>query len=381
MPRVPEHLFVSHTSRQLAVKQQACAILDDSAIVIRMQASGVCGTDLAMLSGSRSCRADVLGHEGVGIVLSAPENSSVREGTRVIINPVHQTQPELVIGHSRDGVFRELFWLDSNEVLQGGLLVICPKACVIGSAELALAEPLASVLYSLELLREKKDATSLLIRGSGTVAILAAKIWSTFERCRAVLISKSETHARWLREAVRWPENVKVETVEAMHSVNRSDLTAIFDSGILCCSREDAPQGFHLLMDSVSDGATIDLMAGFPPEYSELRLGGVELDRIRWNNICGVQSNPTTRVIDQSTRKTLNLVGHRGTSERHILQAVNLLSRGPISLADIPHRQLVLRELPKAVSDMLSPQRQNMKWIKAIVTFPQETVGEANARG
>jgi len=379
VPSVPEHLFVSHTSRQLAVKQQPSTTLGDSAIVIRMQATGVCGTDLAMLSGTRACRAEVLGHEGVGVVLSAPENSGVRRGARVIINPVHRNRPELVIGHSRDGVFREFFWLDSSESVQGGHLVVCPKECSIGTAELALTEPLASVLYSLERLREKRDATSLLIRGSGTIAILAVKVWSTFQRCRAVLVSKSETHAQWLREAVRWPANVRVETIPAVPPMTVAAPNAGFDSGILCCSREDAPHGMHFLMDSVNDRATIDLMAGFPPEYEDQRLGAVRLDRIRWNNICGVQSAPATPIVDRSAKKTLTLIGHRGTSERHILQAVELLSRGVISLADIPHRQLTLRELPNTVSDMLSPKRQNLKWVKAIVTFPQETFGEANA--
>jgi len=133
-------------------------------------------------------------------------------------------------------------------------------------------------------------------------------------------------------------------------------------------------------MDSIQDCATIDLMAGFPPEYRDPRLGGIELDRTRWNNICGVQSAPPTTVTDHGTKKTLNLVGHRGTSERHILQAVEMLSSGAISLADIPHRKLTLRELPASVSAMLSAERQDMKWIKAIVTFPQQTFGETNGR-
>jgi 2-epi-valiolone-7-phosphate 1-reductase len=122
-------------------------------------------------------------------------------------------------------------------------------------------------------------------------------------------------------------------------------------------------------------------MAGFPADYTEPRLGGAELDRIRWNNICGVESGPATTVVDQNTKRSLRLVGHRGTSERHILQAVELLSRRIISLADIPHRQLTLQELPTAVSEMLSPNRCNTKWIKAIVDFPQESAGDANGRG
>ena len=123
-------------------------------------------------------------------------------------------------------------------------------------------------------------------------------------------------------------------------------------------------------------------MAGFPAEYREGRLGGVDLDRIRWNNICGVQSGSATTAIDRRTGKTLTLLGHRGTSERHILQAVELLSRRTISLANLPHRLLTLDELPAAVNEMLpTDTHRNTKWIKAIVTFPREDFGEANGRG
>jgi 2-epi-valiolone-7-phosphate 1-reductase len=379
---MPEHLFVSRVSNQLAVKQQPSEDISDSAIVIRMLAAGVCGTDLAMIGGARPCRAEVLGHEGVGVVVSCPENSGVSKGARVIINPVHRKHPEIVIGHSRNGIFREVFCLETSDSVHGGLLVECPKECSIRNADLALAEPIASVLYSFELLREKRNADSLLIRGSGTIGVLAAKLWPTFGGSSAVLVSMSEKHARWLRQACHWPENVRICSIEVSHAFAEAGAFAGFDSAILCSSRHDAPRGFHFLMDSVRESATIDLMAGFPTEHKECRLGGVDLDRIRWKNIGGVQSGPATTAVDQRTGKALNLVGHRGTSERHILQAVELLSRGKISLGDLPHRLLTLDELPAAVSEMLPTNtRRNTKWIKAIVTFPQRDSGEAHGRG
>jgi 2-epi-valiolone-7-phosphate 1-reductase len=379
VPRVPEHLFVSRVSNQLTVKQQPSEYISDSAIVIKMLAAGVCGTDLAMIGGARPCRADVLGHEGVGIVASCPENSGVSRGARVIVNPVHRKQPEIVIGHSRNGVFREVFCLEAGDAVQGGLLVEHRKDSAIGNADLALAEPIASVLYSFELLREKRPGTSLLIRGSGTIGVLAAKLWSRFGGSNAVLVSKSEEHARWLRQTCNWPGSVQVCSIEASPAISGSGASAGFESAILCCSRHDAPEGFHFLMDSVEEFATIDLMAGFPAEYTEGKLGGINLDHIRWSNICGVQSRLATTAVDQRTGRTLNLVGHRGTSERHILQAVELLSRGVISLADLPHRLLTLEELPSAVEEMLpSGKRRNTKWIKAIVTFPHEGFGEAH---
>lgn len=351
--------------------------ISDSAILIKMQAAGLCGTDVAMLSGSRLCHAEVLGHEGIGIVLSSPEKSGMPKGTRVIVNPVHRSHPECVIGHSRDGVFRELFWLDSSEVEESGFLVRCPDDCHVEDMELALAEPVASVLYSLKLLRENKNTTSLLIRGSGTIAILAAKLWTTEPGSNAVLVSKSEAHARSLRDTTQWPGNVEVLSLEA------SDITAAkrnFTSAILCCSREDAPEGLRFLMDLANDDATIDLMAGFPADYKETRLGGVELDRIRWNNIRGVQSAPPTCVLDQKTCKTFNLLGHRGTSERQILDAVDLLSSKAISLADVPHCTVSLEQLPSVVRDILSPTRLKNGWVKGVIDFGQCGNGDPDGR-
>src|SRR5580698_11357994 len=110
MPRVPEHSAVWRLPNQssLTVKQQTPETASNSAIVIKMLSAAVCGTDLAILSGARPGLAQIIGHEGVGVVLYGPEISGVSKAERVIINPVHRKRPEIVIGHSRDGVFRGL---------------------------------------------------------------------------------------------------------------------------------------------------------------------------------------------------------------------------------------------------------------------------------
>jgi threonine dehydrogenase-like Zn-dependent dehydrogenase len=205
MPNVPEHSVARRSSNQrsLTIEQQIPEQLGDSVIVIRMLSAGVCGTDLALLSGVRPGQAEVLGHEGVGVVLHAPKYSGVSKGARVIINPVHRKRPEIVIGHSRDGIFRGLFCIDAADAFEGSFLVGCPEERSLGDAELALAEPLGSVVYSLELLREQCGTASLLIRGSGTLGILAAKLCASMAESCAILVSKSEAHARWLRETIR----------------------------------------------------------------------------------------------------------------------------------------------------------------------------------
>ena len=343
-----------------------------------MVSAGVCGTDLAILSGTRAAQAEVLGHEGVGIVVYAPEGCGISKGAKVIINPVHRQHPHTVIGHSCNGIFRELFCLDVVDAVEGGELVPCPGECSVTDADLVLAEPLASVLYSSELLREKSSLAAVLIRGSGTIGILAARLWATTGAV-AVLLSNSEAHARWLQDFTRWPPNVHISRCTKLTSTIRNCSDRLeFSAAILCCSREGAPEGLRMLLDVVKDGATIDLMAGFPPDYKEDRLGDVNLDEIRWNNICGNSTSPSTTVVDRLSGKTIYLVGHRGTSGRHILQAIELLSHKVISMADIPHRVLTLEQLPGVMHKMLSPSiRLRTKWVKAIVSFSREYVGES----
>jgi 2-epi-valiolone-7-phosphate 1-reductase len=380
MPSVPQHSVVLRLPNQsgLTIKQTGAGSVDDSVIVIKMLSAGVCGTDLAILSGARPGQAEILGHEGVGVVVHAPKEFRVARGVRLIINPVHRSKPHVVIGHSRDGVFREWFCIDAADADDGSFLVPCPRECSLEDIELTLAEPVASTLYSLELLLEKCGAASLLIRGSGTIAILAAKLWSTLTGSNAILVSKSEAHVQWLRESTRWPANIRICCATALpNAIRESGGSSDLKAGILCCSRESAPEGLGLLFDFLQDGATIDLMAGFPAEYREPRLGGIALDPIRWNNACGVSNAPPNPALDRSSGKTFFLIGHRGTAERHICHAIDLLSRRVISIADIPYRRLKLEELPGAVNQMLSAQtRHHTKWVKAMVAFSQDSGGE-----
>jgi len=379
MLRLPGHSVVLRLpdQKRVSVKHQDASTVDDSTIVIKMLAAGVCGTDLAILSGARPGQAEILGHEGVGVVAYAPQNCGLSKGTRLIINPVHQKDPHIVIGHSRDGIFREWFCLAAADADEGGFLVSCPRDCLVGDLELALAEPVASALYSLELIREKRTAASLLIRGSGTMGILTAKLWSVLTGRDAILVSKSEAHARWLREHTHWPANVHICWTATLPGLLGERVSSDLKAAILCCSREDAPEGLGLLLDTVQDGATINLMAGFPADYRESRLGDVPLDGLRWNNIRGVNSAPPTAVVDRRGGKTVYLVGHRGTAEHHVLHAVDLLSRGVISLADVPHRPLTLDELPGAVAEMLSSNAgRAVMWVKAMVAFSQRGWGE-----
>ena len=89
---------------------------------------------------------------------------------------------------------------------------------------------------------------------------------------------------------------------------------------------------------------------------------------------------PPTLARDSSSGKSISLLGHRGTAERHILQAIELMSRKVISIADVPNRLITLEQLPGAVKKMLSADtRRHTNWVKAIVDFSQMPGGEFHA--
>jgi threonine dehydrogenase-like Zn-dependent dehydrogenase len=56
--------------------------------VVRIEATGVCGTDVAIYLGETQVEVGrVLGHEGAGLVVHAPQNLDLEPGTPVIVDP------------------------------------------------------------------------------------------------------------------------------------------------------------------------------------------------------------------------------------------------------------------------------------------------------
>ena len=56
-------------------------------VVLKMYASGICGSQLMNLNNSKSANPEILGHEGTGVVMKAGKNvAHVKEGDQVLIS-------------------------------------------------------------------------------------------------------------------------------------------------------------------------------------------------------------------------------------------------------------------------------------------------------
>jgi L-iditol 2-dehydrogenase len=153
-------------------------------LVVEMQASGLCGTDLEKIRGEYTASKPVIGHEAVGTVSAVgDEVASFRVGDRVF--PHHHVPDyscylcrkgnETMCDHYRSsnidpGGFSEWFRVPAWNIEKGGVLKIPQKM----TYEVAsLTEPLGCCVRSIRKCSVRK-ADTVLIAGSGPVGLMHA---------------------------------------------------------------------------------------------------------------------------------------------------------------------------------------------------------------
>ncbi|GIE87096.1 zinc-dependent alcohol dehydrogenase [Actinoplanes regularis] len=165
--------------------------------LVRVRATGICGTDRAILLGEfPAVPGVVLGHESVGEVVATGEGTGrVRPGDRVVINPTYYCGecPECRTERARycphkDG--REL-GIDCPGTMAEFVTVdqrfLHPLPAGMSYRRAVLIEPLACVLANLEVAAPGWDDT-VLVAGGGPIGMLAA------------LVLAARGHRPWLAE-------------------------------------------------------------------------------------------------------------------------------------------------------------------------------------
>ncbi len=155
--------------------------------MVRVEAVGICGSDLEMVSGSRDpayCRYPVvLGHEWAGVVERVgPGAVGVSVGDRVaveghnycgICGACKRGQTQLCetyeeFGFTVDGGYAELVTTRAD---------LCHVICQASSREAAFAEPTSCALHGVRRSGLQAGNTALVV-GAGTIGLLAAAIAS-----------------------------------------------------------------------------------------------------------------------------------------------------------------------------------------------------------
>jgi threonine dehydrogenase-like Zn-dependent dehydrogenase len=301
---------------------------------VELLRSGVCGTDLQLLNGDRPGRATVLGHEGVGL------RRGSHGATFVVFNPVDPVDPDTVLGHSYDGIFRSHLPMTGDHVPQ--VVPVSPRLL----ADLApLVEPLGVALYAWELITDHTPAPGRVgVWGAGPAAAL--QLMSALHNgSTAVLFHRSPERMREITLLLDIADRVEQHRTEDLCA----DTVAPVDAAILCVPRRSVASALAQARECTVGDGIIDTYSGMNGQDALADM----VNSVRRANTSG--RGPARRVRLADAAGTHWLTGHRGTSAAHLRASEALLLSSPEQwLRTITH-VVGLSRLRPLLSEMAHP--------------------------
>jgi len=249
-------------------------------VLIRVEAAGVCGTDLHLYVGEFDPKYPLVpGHEFSGVIVETGKAvTNFRPGDRVAVDPnlscdrCHYCRRELpnhcenreAIGVTRAGAFAEY--------------VVAPEQAVFSIGDMSFAEgafiePLACVVYGHERARLRLG-DSVLIFGAGPIGLLHLQLAKRTGASQVTVV------------------DVRADRVELAKRLG-ADYVIISRSGedLATQLREIAPYGFELVIDATGVPAVVEgalsyvtrggklLVFGVCPNESTIRVNPYEIFR------------------------------------------------------------------------------------------------------
>jgi D-arabinose 1-dehydrogenase-like Zn-dependent alcohol dehydrogenase len=292
------------------VRVEPLAPPDDDRPHVEMIAAGLCGTDVQIAAGTRGDVATVLGHEGVGLLRDPIDRDRL-----VVFNPVDVRHPDAILGHSFDGLFRS--WVPLGpELPVGALHEVRPVDPV---ALLALCEPLATVLYTWELIGPGNGPMRVGVWGAGPIGLLQAGI-AVDAGHDVTVVHPSAGRRRWLRDQAC---GAALHCVRAARQVKRP-----LDVAVLCVPKPAMGAAARDAAGALDAGGLIVLVPALDERAAAATFTDPTVGRVRWRNQCGrIDAGQGTVLARTCEGKLLRVTGHRGTSLAQLGEAERRLRR------------------------------------------------------
>jgi 2-desacetyl-2-hydroxyethyl bacteriochlorophyllide A dehydrogenase len=176
------------------VVQKDLRRMQEGEVLVRVEACGICGTDLHIVEGtSRSTPPVVLGHEYSGVVEDTGSTAGIAEGTRVAVDPnipcgtcyycrrglVHLCSGLRALGVDIDGGMAEYC------IVPRAQLHVLPEAMSAESG--SLIEPLSCAVHGIDRAGIKPGDT-VVILGGGTVGLIMLQLVTNSGAARTILV-------------------------------------------------------------------------------------------------------------------------------------------------------------------------------------------------
>ena len=335
--------------------------------LLRPLVVGICGTDRQMLNGQRDRGTDILGHECVAEVVQVKHPEFINLlGKRVVINPVNPRAPGKVVGHSMEGCLQERYIAPESVLGYGGLIEVSDTMPLTTAV---LAEPLAAVLYGIELVERVVDLRRILILGAGAIAMLTAAVVKLKGIDHVQLVYRRRSRFDWAvsRGILSTHEGCHVTSLA---SDARPDSCNLFDASFICTTRRSAKQMLGLALSHTRSGGAVDLVSAVGCREPNHRY----LNAVRAKNCCGEPSEGFYGTLRKpASSETVSVTGHRGTSLKHMKIALQLLEKYPNVFSQVISHEVPLAEAPRILNQIAHAQRSGPELVKVIVGIQSST--------
>lgn len=237
--------------REMSVREVPVADPGPGEVLVRVDAVGICGSELSGYLGHNSLRKPplVMGHEFCGTVEVAGEMAeSLRAGERVVVNPLlfcgvcsacrrgrfNLCSNRTLIGAHRPGAFAE------KVVVPAAACHVVPSGMEPATA--SLAEPVACAVRAVRLAGVGLG-DELLVLGAGPIGVLSARL----ALAAGTAVTITDTNASRLSIASQWGVD---RTIEAGQSGCSSSAVSAAGRGT------DPLEGFDAAIDAVGLAVT-----------------------------------------------------------------------------------------------------------------------------
>ncbi len=317
------HQAIIRYNSDITLRQVPTPKVTSENILLKVLYAGLCGTDIQIFQKQRNDSALIIGHEGlteiVGIDKSYHQNFKI--GDKVIINPTHPTNPNLLLGHTFDGLFQEYISLPKNYVIDN-LIIPCPEN--FPDSLSCLIEPLAAVIYAFELFKLHDNGT-LIIYGDGIIghlAILFIKLHFA-KKIATIFVHHTSESLQWsFSHHIHGDLDILFNDI-AFHNVPFNSFPPL-RYALIATPRVNTLACVSDALLKVSNDGHIDILGGLPNNAELPCLPGLNLTAIRGENCGGIPKKGAYKMISV-LNKNLILFGHRGVSNQHIEMSINQL--------------------------------------------------------
>ena len=234
-------------TEKLEYKEFKDPSLIDGESIIRVSASGICGSDMHAYHGKDERRVPplILGHEVSGIIVKGD-----KQGKKVVLNPLitcgkcnycengreHLCGKRILLGMNRpierQGCFAELVLTPDKNIHE------LPSGLDIKQAP--IAEPTAVALHAVELgekaSKKPLNESRTLVIGGGAIGLLCALILEKYKKCKEIILV--EPNERRLKVC---DEHLNSQTLSSDNSkIKDSSFDLVFDTVGLEITRQNS---------------------------------------------------------------------------------------------------------------------------------------------